>query len=69
MERFLGRGASATVWEAVRSDNHQRVAVKAQLFQKGFETRPFRSSTRAKETRDKLIGRPRSAFLLKSSGR
>jgi len=28
MEKFLGRGASASVWEAFRSDNHQRVAVK-----------------------------------------
>jgi len=28
MEKFLGRGASASVWEAIRSDNHQRVAVK-----------------------------------------
>lgn len=26
--KFLGRGASASVWEAVRSDNEQRVAVK-----------------------------------------
>lgn len=60
MGRYLGRGASATVWEASHGDSGKKVAVK--VFDQGNKDKRHYAREAAREAR--MLSRVRSPYIL-----